>query len=114
MDFVNTWIVGLGFIISGIFAKQKFTDKINNMSGYRTSRSKSSKEAWIFANKLSGNMYILGGIVGIILANLISIFVTTNIYTLIFVSLLAGLCFQLLTEFILRRTFDKNGKRKRQ
>lgn len=111
MDFLNTWLVGLSFIVTGVMAKKRVKIGINNKIGYRTKRSKSSNEAWIFANNLASNMYIIGGILAIILAILVRTFITDNVYSLIFVSLLACVTCQLLTEVILRRTFDKRGKR---
>lgn len=105
--------VGVSFIIAGVMAQKKITPRISEHSGYRTKRSKASKEAWIFANKLASKMYILGGIAGIIVSNFLRVYGTTNVYQLIIPSLFLGLIFQVLTEVILRMKFDEKGRRKK-
>ncbi|MGL4450176.1 MAG: SdpI family protein [Sarcina sp.] len=105
--------VGVSFIIAGIMAKKKSPTKISERTGYRTKRSKSSQEAWTFANNLASKMYIVGGIVGLIVSNFLRIYGTTNVYQLIIPSLILGLIFQILTEVILRMKFDEKGRRKK-
>ena len=113
MDFINTWWVGIVFIISGLMRKRTYPEKISAKVGYRTKRSKSSQEAWIFANELSVKMYIISGVIAIIAANLLNYFVTKNIYSLLSISILICFIGQVITEFVLKRTFDKNGVRKK-
>ena len=41
--------------------KKHTPEEINSIIGYRTKRSMSSPEAWRFANRLCGDMWIKGG-----------------------------------------------------
>lgn len=41
---------------------------INNTFGYRTSRSMSSRDSWIFANKLCGKILFYGGIAAAVIS----------------------------------------------
>ncbi|WP_297522340.1 SdpI family protein [uncultured Clostridium sp.] len=110
---IAAWAVGVSFIITGIMAKKKFPEKINDRAGYRTKRSKASNEAWVFANNLASKMYIAGGVLGILVSNFLRSYGTTNIYQLIVASLFAGLFCQIGTEIILRIKFDKKGRKKK-
>ncbi len=49
-------------IVCGFILKKNSNCQINNWFGYRTSRSMSSREAWVFANKLCAKILIYGGI----------------------------------------------------
>lgn len=57
-------LIPLTMIIISIMFKYQPPKKINSFYGYRTTRSKSSQEAWDYAHTLSGKAF---GIVGIIL-----------------------------------------------
>ncbi len=52
--------------ISYLFKKNYPTD-INSIIGYRTKRSMSSKESWIFANKYSSNLLFKYSIITVII-----------------------------------------------
>ncbi len=54
-------IIPVTCIIAGYLLKTKPPKEINNVTGYRTRRSRASQEAWDFANVYSGkNMFIVG------------------------------------------------------
>lgn len=108
--FFYSWVVGLTLIFSGFYNKSKITPVISNSRGYRTKRSKSSKEAWVFGNKLSCNMQVSSGIFAILISSIL-VFFTDNLWTISIVSLLIGLVFQIITEVLLRKRYDKNGKK---
>ncbi|MGL4991568.1 MAG: SdpI family protein [Paraclostridium sp.] len=105
-----SWVVGLTLIFVGFYNKSKITPVISNSRGYRTKRSKSSKEAWVFGNKLSCNMQVSSGILAMIISSILICF-TDNLWTISIVSLFIGLVFQIITEILLRRRYDKNGKK---
>ncbi|MGL4741929.1 MAG: SdpI family protein [Sarcina sp.] len=105
-----SWVVGLTLIFSGFYNKSKITPVISNTRGYRTKRSKSSKEAWVFANKLSCNMQVSSGILAMLISTIL-IFFTNNLWVVSIVSLFIGLIFQIITEILLRKRYDKNGKK---
>lgn len=46
--------------------KEHTPEEINSIIGYRTKRSMSSPEAWRFANRLCGDMWIKGGFASLI------------------------------------------------
>ncbi len=63
MEYIAIILVGLSFIIPGLWMYYKPPKKINQMAGYRTGRSMKSQEAWDFANKYSGAKMTQSGVV---------------------------------------------------
>ncbi|MBU3136418.1 SdpI family protein [Clostridium gasigenes] len=63
-------LIPLTMLIISIMFKYQPPEKVNSFYGYRTTRSKSSQEAWDYAHSLSGKAF---GIVGIMLFILIII-----------------------------------------
>ena len=59
-------IVPFIVILCGYFMKEHTPEEINSIIGYRTKRSMSSPEAWEFANKLCGDMWIKGGLASLV------------------------------------------------
>ena len=53
-------------IVVGIIMMKRPPKKINAFVGYRTSRSMDNQESWNFANKHSGKLMIMFGIIAII------------------------------------------------
>ncbi len=62
LEYIAIILVGLSFIIPGLWMYYKPPQKINQMAGYRTNRSMKSQEAWDFANKYSGAKMTQSGI----------------------------------------------------
>lgn len=50
-------------ILGGMLLYKNSECEINSIFGYRTSRSMSSREAWIFSNKLCSKILLYGGII---------------------------------------------------
>lgn len=112
------YLVGLALLVIGIVLNRFPPKNINNTLGYRTAFSMKSKEAWIVANKFFGLTLLVGGslvfsfgFIGKLIYNhtkderiaYIIIYLTTVI---IFI-----LCI-ILTEFYIRKIFNKDGVRK--
>jgi len=66
--FIVILIIPVALILGGIILRQCALSDINSTVGYRTERSMSSKEAWTFANRTCGNLWITGGIISVILS----------------------------------------------
>ncbi len=62
LEYIAIILVGLSFIIPGLWMYYKPPQKINQKAGYRTNRSMKSQEAWDFANKYSGAKMTQSGI----------------------------------------------------
>ncbi len=54
---IGVTVLFLGLVFSFIEIE------INRFVGYRTKRSMASKEAWLYANKTSGKLFVLNGII---------------------------------------------------
>ena len=69
-DFLNLFnviIIPVVSIVAGFMMKNKPPKEINNTIGYRTKRSKASREAWDFANSYCGKNTFVFGIISLIL-----------------------------------------------
>lgn len=60
--FFITAITGLVFIVAALFMIHRPPAKINDLYGYRTRRSMASQQAWDFAQKRSGWLFLKLGI----------------------------------------------------
>ena len=61
---LSTLFIGITLLIAGLVLS--FVEiEINDFIGYRTKRSKSSKEAWNYANKACGKLLALNGAINI-------------------------------------------------
>lgn len=65
-------------IITGYLMKTRPPKEINDVVGYRTPRSKASKEAWDFANVYSGKNTFIYGIASLIISIAAYYFMTSN------------------------------------
>ncbi|MBP0724168.1 SdpI family protein [Bacillus sp. RG28] len=70
---VIAFIIGLTFIITGLFLKHKPPKEINDYYGYRTFRSMKNIELWNEANQLSAKIMIKNGYIIMILGSIIGI-----------------------------------------
>lgn len=107
-------------IIGGLIMKGHSPKKINGVYGYRTPRSKKSKEAWDFAHKICGDLWMKYGWPLLIATTIVMIFIrnssddaigfwTLGIEAVQLVFLLIPIYF---TEKALKENFDENGIRK--
>ncbi|SEL90347.1 SdpI/YhfL protein family protein [Butyrivibrio sp. ob235] len=64
--------------IAGFILMKNPPKEINDTKGYRTKRSKSSQEAWDFANTYSGRNTMIYGIVALVLSGIAYVLVVKN------------------------------------
>ena len=94
--------------------------KINNIIGYRSTRSKSHSSAWLFAQRHSGAYRIIFGSLMLFIMIVISLFlfkassdVLENAYKIIiFIEIILGNLVQVPTELALRRKFNLFSNKK--
>ena len=60
---VLSFLFPIIMLFFGILMKSGWPRKINDFAGFRTTRAKSSNEAWRFAHKLCGNIWTVLSIV---------------------------------------------------
>ena len=58
ISIIMSVIVPLTMVLCGIYLKRKSDSEINGFSGSRTRRSMASREAWEFANRYCGELWI--------------------------------------------------------
>lgn len=56
--FIFDIIIPLVMLIAGVLSAKKPTKNINALVGYRTERSQKSKQAWNFAQKYFGILFL--------------------------------------------------------
>lgn len=106
-------VYGAIFIATGLLMKWFPPKKINSFYGYRTKRSMSSLQAWVFANKTSASIFLNLGVLLLVFGILVYVVFPerAHLITLIAMLLCAGggiyYC-----ERLLKKRFDKNGKPK--
>ncbi len=108
-------MIGFGRVFAKGGPKQ-----INSLYGYRTKRSMQNRETWAFAHRYFGRLWRIGGWVTAPLSVLPMLWalgrdVETVAYVglaVVMVQLIPLLLPMFATERALRRTFDKNGKRR--
>lgn len=61
-------VISVTVSFGGVVLIQCAKSDIDSTVGYRTSRSMTSKEAWIFANKTCGKLWLTGGIISVIIS----------------------------------------------
>lgn len=107
-------ILAFSSVFIGTLGKLLRPEEPNSLMGYRTTRSMKSQAAWKFSNEYAGNMLAWSAIVAItiqvfayfILEPLPSVYVAVGASTL-GTTLTIG-----LTEYRLRKDFDKEGNAK--
>ena len=107
-------------IIFGTVFKNSAPKDINYIYGYRTPMSTSSKEAWEFAHKYMGRLWLIFGIIIPIPSVTAMLFVIgldkdTVGYTgmaITFAQIVLMIIPIIPTEIALRKNFDKNGNKK--
>lgn len=111
----NIALIGTGilFMILAMFYLKKTPQKINELYGYRTRRSRANQDIWEMANTYSSKSFfklaVIVFIVGVVLC-----FFSFPLRVLIQMGfLLVGLGVSVWnTESYLNKYFDKNGNRK--
>lgn len=107
-------------IVCGLLFLRKPPHNINGAFGYRTTMAKKNQDTWQFAHHYCGKILLWLGLILIVLSFVSFLLIsdmddetmsiiTIGIQCLQLVPLLASI---IPTEIALRKTFDKNGKRK--
>lgn len=115
---VTTILLSLTIIIFGFIFIKRPPKSINYLYGYRTSMSMKNQDTWDFAHRYAGKVWtILGSIALFIFTPLTIILKNIKHYDYIMVILIiVQVAFVTLviplTERALRKTFDKEGRRK--
>ncbi len=102
-----------------LFLKKPPKD-INAAFGYRTNMSMKNKDTWVFAHKYCGKMWYICGIILLPLSIIAMLFVIRESIDTIALSGVIICSFQACfligsifpTEKALKKTFDKNGRRR--
>lgn len=102
------------------FRKKKAYEKINSVSGYRTSMSMQNQDTWEFVHKLCGTIWLICGLIALPVTAIFmfsaagryegSLGAMNVLICGVQIILLAGTI--LPVEIVLRVVFDKNGERR--
>lgn len=104
-------------IILGQVLLKKPPKNINGIYGYRTSMSMKNKDTWAFAHEYCGNLWVRSGIVMlpvVVIWQVVTARLSMWSILLTQIEVVVMLVTVVLTEVALRRTFDKNGIRKKE
>lgn len=118
--FICNLLIPATMIITGYFMYKKPPKDINGVIGYRTPMSSKNMDTWKFAHDYCGRLWLKIGIILLVPSIIVQIpFAnsdenTVGILTLIIegVQLVFLIGSILPVERALKRTFDKNGKRR--
>ena len=106
--FLSVIVLGLS-----VYFKVKQPERVNKLFGYRTGSSMKNMDTWKEANKFSSDLQvkfallftILGVISYFLIGGLSSFYISCGFLTLTSIAVIP------LTEYHLRKIFDKEGKR---
>ena len=104
-------------IILGQVLLKKPPKNINGIYGYRTSMSMKNKDTWAFAHEYCGNLWDRSGIVMlpvVVIWQVVTARLSMWSILLTQIEVVVMLVTVVLTEVALRRTFNKNGIRKKE
>lgn len=113
-------LIPLFMIIFGAIYTKHPPKEINYLTGYRTNRSMSSKDAWDFAHRLFGKIWLICGIISLPVFAVAMLFFIGKSDTVVgtvgavitFVEFLPMIIPVFFVERELKRNFDENGIRK--
>lgn len=66
--FIITVIFPIAIALGGFFLRYHAPADIDNSLGFRTKRALSSKEAYSFANRKCGSLWLIGGIIAFLIS----------------------------------------------
>lgn len=118
--FLTNLLISLTAIIGGWYMLKHHPKKINYFSGYRSIRSRKSKEAWIFANEDCGKRWLKLGLIMFIITAIIQIpflrkdeeVYNTLSLVICIIETIILLVSIIPTEFKLKENFTDEGVRK--
>lgn len=94
-------------IVLGYLFYKKQPQDINYILGYRTQRSMSSKENWIYANKRMGQVWVKLGWRLLILVLFVRLMVPVESETLTAINISTGLVFMIASIIVVERELKK-------
>lgn len=111
------WIVDLiipvTLIVIGLIYKNNHPKQINQISGYRTSGSMKSQEAWDYANYRGGQLYIITGVILLVTIIISKLFIPIRAEYLSLIHAGIGISFMFIPVIIIEKElkikFDENG-----
>jgi len=113
-NIIGHLVLGPLMLVMSLIFKFFPPKKINNLYGYRTTRSMKSQETWDMGNIYCFNLMVLASVATIFLQSILILTLSKGnsmmISVLVMVSLLVGTI--PLTERHLKKHFDDDGKRK--
>ena len=112
-------LVPLVQLVAGLFMWLRPPRRINPIYGYRTALSMKNEDTWAFAHWHCGRLWTVVGLVQLVLSGVVAVWVLTQgrtslmmlEMTLIFTQTLVLLVSIVPTEVVMRRTFDRKGRR---
>ncbi|MCA9765518.1 MAG: SdpI family protein [Carnobacterium sp.] len=106
-----TWLVDLILpiimIIFGYLFSKKQPKNINYFVGYRTKRSMTSKENWIYANRRFGQIWFKLGWIAFILVLLVRLFIPVEHETLTLINLCLALILILASIYVVEKELKR-------
>lgn len=117
ISFLSNLGLPILMIILGQVLLKKPPKNINGIYGYRTSMSMKNKDTWEFAHRYCGNLWVKSGIAMlpvVVLWQVVTARLSMWSILLTQIEVVVMLATVVLTEVALRRTFDKNGIRKKE
>ena len=118
--FVIILIIPLIMVIVGWRFSKRAPKKINMIYGYRTTMSMKNMDTWKFAHKMIGKIWLYSGLV-LLPPSIIPLFFfigsdseTIGLFAAVIVSVQTVVCLVTIfpVEAALKKTFDKDGRRK--
>lgn len=103
-------MIPLMMIILGRLLHKHPPSGINYVLGYRTRRSMSSQENWIYANKRMGELWFKWGWGLIILVILVRLLIPIDSETISTINIYGGLAYMMLPIFIVEKELKNMDK----
>lgn len=110
----------LTMILLGFYFSKGGPKEVNMLFGYRTTMSTLNNDTWHYAQTLCGKLYLVSGLIEFVVTLLI-LYMLRNDPLRFFVNMSIGIMIVQVVimvlvcipvEYSLRKTFDKDGKRK--
>jgi uncharacterized membrane protein len=104
---IGILVCGSLVLLIGLMMKIFPAKKINSSYGYRTPLSLKNQETWDYANRISANLMLFGGILNFVTSVLLAVYLPTNKGVLMNLGILTAipLIMILITETKLSRKF---------
>ena len=115
--FICTLLISFMQILFGYLMWKKTPQKINYTYGYRTKKSMKNIDTWNYANKLSGKIMFVMGLIITIPTTIVEVIyygsegktLTIAFFAIIGIQLILMLLMIPIVEYSLNKKFDKDG-----